>query len=339
MKPVHRFVAMALGVLLALSLVPASHAQAQGDSRRAEHDRVVAFWTKDKVAKAKGRDFVLDPKTKRFKPSAKPGGGGSTQTVLGASWTSGGAVVQTTGKVLFALGSSYYVCSASVVDDGKNNDDRSIILTAGHCVYDETNQQWATNWMFIPDYDAKPASLTTSGSFCAETLYGCWVADFLVASSKFTTAGGFNQQATVHDYAFAVVSEGVGPSGNAQLDGTVGTQPMKTDTRTLKAETYLFGYPAAGKYNGKDLVYSRGPLGTDPYNDNLTYRVSSDMTGGCSGGPWFQGFSGGSGTLMSVNSYGYSGIKAMHGPQLNSETESMFKDAGTKSLDGGNITS
>lgn len=336
MKPVHRFVAMAVGMLLALSLVPASHAQAKGDSRRAEHDRVVAFWTKDKIAKAKGRDFVLDPRTRQFKPSAKPGGGGSTKTVLGASWTGGGPVVTTTGKVLFALGGSYYVCSASVVEDGKN--DRSIILTAGHCVYDETNGQWATNWMFIPDYDAQPAALTSSGSFCADTLYGCWVADFLVASSGFTGAGGFNQQATLHDYAFAVVSEG-GLSQTAQLDDTVGSQPINTNAGTLKADTYLFGYPAAGKYNGTDLVYSRGPLGTDPYNDNLTYRVSSDMTGGCSGGPWFQGFAAGSGTIMSVNSYGYSGIKAMHGPKLNQETASMFKDAGTKSLDGGNFTS
>jgi hypothetical protein len=51
------------------------------------------------------------------------------------------------------------------------------------------------------------------------------------------------------------------------------------------------------------------------------------MTGGSSGGPWFSPFSSGSGTLMSVNSYGYSGITAMHGPKLNAETQSMFQTA------------
>ena len=52
------------------------------------------------------------------------------------------------------------------------------------------------------------------------------------------------------------------------------------------------------------------------------------MTGGSSGGPWFSGFSNGAGTLMSVNSYGYSGVVAMHGPKLNAETANMFASAG-----------
>lgn len=85
------------------------------------------------------------------------------------------------------------------------------------------------------------------------------------------------------------------------------------------ADTYLFGYPAT-PYSGKDLIYSQGPLGLDPLNKNLTYRVASDMTGGSSGGPWFTPFTGGTGTMMSVNSYGYTGITAMHGPKFNTNT-------------------
>ena len=83
----------------------------------------------------------------------------------------------------------------------------------------------------------------------------------------------------------------------------------------------------SGKYKGTDLVYSRGALGFDPSTANATYRVGSNMTGGSSGGPWFAPFSAGSGTMISVNSYGYSGITAMHGPKLNAETESMFAEA------------
>ena len=51
------------------------------------------------------------------------------------------------------------------------------------------------------------------------------------------------------------------------------------------------------------------------------------MTGGSSGGPWFRQFNSGSGTMVSVNSYGYSGITAMHGPKLNGETQLMFARA------------
>jgi hypothetical protein len=317
-----------VSLIVAAALTPASAAQAAND-KAAEHARVINFWTPDKVARAVPRDFVL--RAGQFQPTTKPpgvggGGGGGASTVLGASWTGGGLVAETTGKVLFALGSSTYACSASVVADG--NSGQSVVLTAGHCVYDETNRRWATNWMFVPDYDAMAAPLTTSGSFCASTLHGCWAADRLVASSEFTTAGGFNTQATLHDYAFAVVSTG-GLDSTSQLDATVGAQQASFSQGTSGGETYLFGYPAAGKYKGKDLVYSRGPLGTDPWNSNLTYQVASQMTGGASGGPWLQGFSSstGSGTIMSVTSYGYSGVKALFGPKLNAEAQGMLAAA------------
>lgn len=293
---------------------------------RSAHDRVVAFWTNERVARAIPRDFDLDPHSRSFRPSAKPagGGGGSSSTTLGSSWTAGGEVLKTTGKVLFAMGSVYYVCSASVADDTVSG--RSIILTAAHCAYDETGGAFATNWMFVPDYDTAPASLDTAGSFCASTSLGCWTASALVAARGYTTAGAFNAQAVVHDYAFAVVGAG-GKSGTAQLDATVGGHPIRFSAVSGGADTYLFGYPAAGRYTGKDLVYCRGALGFDPNMANATYRVGCNMTGGSSGGPWFAPFSGGSGTMMSVNSYGYSGITAMHGPKLNAETQSMFTAA------------
>jgi len=331
MRTTHsRLLAIVAGCALALSATLPAAAQGPDDGRRAEHERVVKFWTKERVAKAVPRHYVLDPKTKEVKPAAKPTKPPSTSTtVLGASWTGGGLVAKTTGKVLFAMGSSYYVCSASVVDDD-NTAGRSLILTAGHCVVDEANGAFATNWMFIPDYDSAPATLTTNGSFCADTRYGCWVADYLVASEAFASAGAFNEQAILHDYAFAVVSEG-GTSQTAQLDGTVGAQQITFVQKSDGTDTYLFGYPAAGKYKGKDLIYSRGPLGTDPTMGGATYRVSSNQTGGSSGGPWFSDFSSrsGQGTMFSVNSYGYTGVTAMHGPKFTRETEDMFNAAKT----------
>jgi hypothetical protein len=318
------------GVIAGLSGAPAGAARPVASPSQSEHDRVVAFWTNERVAKAIPRDFDYDAKTKSFRPSARPnaGGAGTSSTTLGASWNNGGEVLGTTGKVLFAMGGSYWVCSASVADDTVSG--RSIILPAGHCAYDETNGAFATNWMFVPAYDSAPATLTTSGSFCAQTLYGCWTASALVVAQGFATAGGFNDQAIVHDYAFAVVGAG-GKSGAAQLDSTVGGHPIQFSSVASGADTYLFGYAAAGKYKGKDLVYCRGPIGFDANANNATYRVGCNMTGGSSGGPWFSPFSTstGSGTMVSVNSYGYSGITAMYGPKLNAETQTMFGVAGS----------
>ena len=331
MKTTRKLVA-STGAVVVLTVVAtlsgATGAAARGvlQPDRSAHDRVVAFWTNARVAQAIPRDFDFDPKSRSFRPSAKPaaGGGGASNTTLGSSWTAGGEVLKTTGKVLFAMGGTYYVCSASVADDSVSG--RSIILTAAHCAYDESGEAFATNWMFVPDYDSAPASLDTSGSFCAGTSLGCWTASALVVAGGYTTAGGFNDQAVVHDYAFAVVGAG-GKSGTAQLDATVGGHPIQFSAVSAGADTYLFGYPAAGRYKGKDLVYCRGPLAFDPSTANATYRVGCNMTGGSSGGPWFTPFSAGSGTMMSVNSYGYSGITAMHGPKLNAETQSMFTAA------------
>ena len=302
-------------------------------SAAAEHQRIVDFWTNERVAKAIPRDFVKTGPG-QYAPAAKPdnpgkpgggGGGGGDGSVTGASWNGGGLVADTTGKVLFAMGGSYYVCSASLVTDSKN--DRSIVLTAAHCVYDETGGSFATNWMFIPNYDAAPAPLTTSGSFCDATKWGCWTATALVAHSGYTTAGGFNDQAVVYDFAFAVLRDGGKTS--APADVTIGTQSIAFDSNVAGVNVFAFGYPAAKKFKGNDLVYCAGPTGFDPLTSNTTYRIGCSMTGGSSGGPWMRGFStsNGSGVLTSVNSYGYSGDNSMYGPKFNSNTEAVFNRA------------
>lgn len=320
--PRRRFLAPLLAALALLGLV-AVPAEAR---QQTEHERIVAFWTNERVAKAVPRDLVLDPATGRISPARRPGGGGGGGAVTGASWTKGGEVLKASGKVLFSLGSSYYVCSAAVVDDNKS--DRSVILTAAHCVWD-AGTGFASNWIFIPEYDTAPVRL--SGSYCANTVHGCWSAASIVVSDVYASEPGFTTTAVRHDYAFVVV--GAGGKSNSQLDDVVGSFPIAFSGVSANTDAYLFGYPAAGKYKGTDLVYSRGPVGFDTNTANTTYRVTSNMTGGSSGGPWLSSFneSTGTGTLMSVNSYGYTGITAMFGPILNSETSAMFTEALTAS--------
>ena len=303
---------------------------------RAEHQRIIDFWTPERVARAVPRDFIFDPGGGRYVPAhhrpghpGGPGGGpgdGDSTVVTGDSWTGGGEVADGTGKVLFAMGSSYFICSASVVDDTANG--RSIILTAAHCVFDESTGLFATNWMFIPNYDAAPAQLTTNGSFCPQTEYGCWSATALTVHNGYATAGGFNDQAVLYDWGFAVVGLG-GHSGDTLVetlgDFAASFNPVPVDSSVTG---HAFGYPAEKRYKGNDLIYCSNKIDGDPYNDDDTYRMNQcKLNGGSSGGPWFSGFENGSGTLISVNSYGYGGVTAMHGPFFNSDTAATYNAA------------
>ena len=312
---------IAIGTLFLLaSAVPAAAASPSVESASARHDRIVAHWTPERLQKATPRDFRYDAK-RGFVPAAKPGTGGGGTTVTGASWTKGGQILKTSGKVYFEMGGGGYVCSGAVAKD--SNTGRSLVLTAAHCAYDETARQFATNWMFIPEFDTTPTFT------CANTKWGCWTASGLVVHSGYATAGGFNTQATVHDFAFAVV--GNGGKSNTQLDATVGDFPITFSGITKGQTLYSFGYPASQKYKGNDLSYCAGPLTEDASNSNLTWGMACDMTGGSSGGPWLSSFSEstGSGTLSSLNSYGYSGVRYMYGPKFGTKTQDVYTAANT----------
>ena len=313
---------LALIAALILIVVPVVAGPAGAAGRgQSERDRILEFWTPARLQSATPRDFV---KTDHgFVPKAKPPPpGGGSAAVTGASWTKSGKILKATGKVYFVMGSSAYVCSGTVVTDHRSN--ASIVLTAGHCAYDEVARAFATNWIFIPEYDTNPTL-----SNCNNTTHGCWTASALVVHNGFASAGSFNTQATLHDFAFAVVGAG-GKSGNAQLDATVGSFPLSTATINLPSRLAAFGYPAAGKYHGNDLVYCAGNIFTDSSNGDDTWGMACGMTGGSSGGPWLSGFdenTGNTGTLSSLNSYGYSGVRNMYGPKFNADTADVLDAA------------
>lgn len=307
---------LAIGGLLLALMPAAASAASPGQSER---ERILAFWTPSRMAAAVPRDFVRGPHG--FEPAKKPGTGGGGN-VTGASWTKEGLVLTATGKVYFEMDGGGWICSGSVL--AETAADRSLVLTAGHCTYDEQHGAFATNWLFIPDFEAGPTYT------CGSTAYGCWTADALVVDREYATAGGFNAQATAHDWGIAVVGDG-GVSGTADLAATVGSFQIAYPGMSMGARVYAFGYPAAGRYNGSDLTYCAGSTFNDVYNANLTWGLSCNMTGGSSGGPWFSGFSEatGSGTISSLNSYGYRGIAAMYGPKFNAETEAAVAVART----------
>lgn len=318
---VTRLFAFSLVLFVATTSMAAIAVSSPG-SKTNSNDRNLAYWTFSRVNNAQSRDFVYNPTSHQFDRSSRKQ---SQNVSTGLAWKDGGKVELTTGKVFFTMGSTDYVCSASVVDELLLA--RSIVLTAAHCAYDETNLRFARHWIFVPAYTQAPAAYDPDGEFCASTKFGCWTASALVVSNGYASAGGFNDTAVLHDYAFAVLG-----NGGAQLDtadDVVGSQPMTFQEYPANADSWLFGYPAAAQFKGAQLTYCRGSLGFDSYSENNTYRVSCKMTGGSSGGPWMSPFTvggpaPGSGPIFSVNSYGYRGITAMYGPKLGADAEALY---------------
>ena len=302
---------MLVSIALPMAVVPVL----ARDPAAAQHDRTVAYWTKDRIANATPRDFVKTPGGQFVAARGKPPVGGSG-SVLGASWTNGGQVLRTTGKVLFTLNSGNYICTGSVVADGTAG--RSIVVSAAHCAWDGADGGFARNWMFIPEFDATPTYT------CSQAKWGCWTASALVVNQGFTSAGGFNDQAVQYDWSFAVVTA-PGTKGTT-LDVAAGSFDLDTTTMATGSRVFDFGYPAAGKYHGSDLIYCADQVFTDPLMANRTFGIDCDMTGGSSGGPWLFPFteSTGVGTIRAVNSYGYDRIKKEYASKFNGNTANTF---------------
>ncbi len=287
------------------------------DSSKAEHNRIVSYWTAKRMRNAvPGERLVADRdkssatgrvaagKPTVVKPQAKPGGGG-TSGFTGGYYTGGGKVVVTTGKVFFTLAGVNYVCSGSSTASANE----SLVLTAGHCV-NEGPGAYATNFAFVPAYDdgARP--------------YGTFTARSLVTTTQWRTAGDFN-----HDVAFAVMSNLNGVS----LTDTVGSQGIAFN-QTRGQTMHSFGYPQASPYDGSDIAWCWGTVIQDTFGGSTDQGLNCNMTGGSSGGPWFVGFNTatGVGTLNSVNSFKYTGGKFrtyMWGPYLGSVAQSLYGSA------------
>lgn len=323
---------LALLVMVGLGSAPAQAAP----PLTTPHARVLQFWTKDKIKNAKPRIMRLAASVVTAPPTSVPArrfSTGATVGSLGIDWTGGGAVQQTTGKVLFALGTTVHVCTGSVATDSAS--DRALVVTAAHCAYDNATQTFATNWMFVPDYDSTPVALDRTGSFCANTRFGCWSATALVAHTNFTSQTAFTSQASMHDFAFAVLD--AGGHNLTHVDAVVGSQPISLDPPVLGSRAHAFGYPAQSPYPGTRLITSFGALARDPQNLNRTYRLASTMKGGASGGPWFAPLATatGSGAIVSVGSYGYTGMNVLHGPVFNAATADLLAAATSTSATGG----
>jgi hypothetical protein len=118
MKNYARLLVLLAALVFTLSSTGVVSAASPGDGRgRSKHEETIAYWTPERVGRAKPREVspaeqheaVAPLKPGKGGPGGGGGGGGSTSSVTGASWTKGGLVKQTVGKVLFTMGGVDYV--------------------------------------------------------------------------------------------------------------------------------------------------------------------------------------------------------------------------------------
>lgn len=325
----------ALVLVTLLALGPGSGSAQASDrvvTQRVERSpaQVRDFWTPQRMRAAKPAERVVDRIREavglpgagdRGRPSvvapSPPGGaepraglldgvlgglsGGeqaSTQSAAAQVGSSGAYPSRTHGKVFFRIpGRGSFVCSGTVV----RSPGRSVVVTAGHCVYDEIVGRFATDWMFVPGYrdGSRP--------------YGTWVAARLATTSQFRSSGSLR-----YDVGIAVMrrnSNGRGIQDRVGARGIAFNQPRNQVYRA-------FGYPARGEFDGRRLYRCDSPYeGADrSFPPPRPLRIDCDMTAGSSGGGWVVG----NRFVTSLVSYAYECTPALLFPCESSEEGKLF---------------
>ncbi|MFG1704259.1 trypsin-like serine peptidase [Nonomuraea sp. M3C6] len=346
----HRRVALLSTVALTVAgaLVPASAAQASLDPRPArwsgadswsERRTVLQYWTSQRMLAAQplgapaprratrsglptqGTPWATrgasDTTTRRTPWTVRGASAATTQGTVratfaqqaalvpnspGLRWTDGGAVVRTTGRVFFTTADGRNSsCSGTAVTSANE----SVVMTAGHCV--KLNGAAHRNWVFVPGFDN------------GRRPFGTWVATRLLTTQQWNAREDIN-----FDIAAAVVT----PLQGRTLTDVVGGQGVAFN-QPRRRQMYSFGYPAAAPFDGSRLIYCSGRA----FDDTVMTRdlgLGCNMTGGASGGPWFQGFdeSTGLGWLNSVNSFKYDfAPDFMFGPFFGNEAMAVYQAA------------
>jgi hypothetical protein len=263
-----------------------------------------AYWTPGRIRSAVPIELFVD--------GPAPSGLGDIHPLLTVPedhWSKGGAVQKAAGRLFYSFGTTNYFCSGTSVTDSTSG--RSIIITAAHCVFDDENKQFSSNGIFIPNQDDGGSDKTDWS--CANDPYGCWALSFGVVEKGWASQVWPNN--IDYDYAFYVVRDTGAHQGTAApdaLDVAVGSLPISFANPILGSDTYALGY----SYNKDPLFrYCVDPLQT---RGNGWWLPNCGLSGGASGGPWVlpMDVTKGSGTIISVNSYGFSTAPGMGSPKL-----------------------
>ncbi|NUS85098.1 MAG: hypothetical protein HOY75_20785 [Streptomyces sp.] len=221
-------------------------------------------------------------------------------------WTGGGLIGTTAGKVFFQNASGgTFACSATVA----NADNKSVVLTAGHCVVDAGTGEVYRNWVFIPGYANGNRPF---GTFTARSLFhlGQYV----------STRGDANW-----DLAFAVMGQ---VNGRSLVD-TVGAQGIAFNSPTGR-HVHSFGYGgSAAEGNGERLNHCEGDEYPDAGRPGSTmWGIDCVQTGGSSGGGFLADFDTSNGGGYLVGNISVSAGNNEYHPTLGNEALDLYRQAG-----------
>ncbi len=330
----NKALAIATALLLIATVVAVSNSANAAPS--APNGKAVGYWTQSRLASAQPIELVVDEATgigklrvneQAGKPSGKTSSGSVTR-VSATDWPQGGPIAQTAvGKVFFTVGTTAYVCSGALATD--LDPIRAIVLTAGHCAWNQVSGAFVTNLAFFPNYDAGVREP--------------WYASALVVRNEFASQTLFNSTALANDWAFAVLTLSGPNSGYSELPDFQGTNTKNSYDLNVSGfstgyTSYAFGYPHAAPFNGQTLKYAGATIFVDS-NTKTTWGMNSSMTGGASGGPWLSNgaltlVDAVNGKLSSLNSYKYNKDSTkMYGPMFNARTTATFNAAMTATGD------
>ena len=183
-----------------------------------------------------------------------------------------------TGKLYFKIGTSTYVCSASLVKKG-------VLVTAAHCVHEfgKSASGWHTNFVFCP------ANTTSSGG-----VYGCYNAGWpRILTAYYNGSDTCTQSGVVCNNDVATLL--VPPVSGVYAGSRVGWYGYGWNGYSYRASSFLgnvttvqisqLGYPAAfdsgyqmQRTDAVGWYYASGYL--------KNTQIGSAQTGGSSGGPW-----------------------------------------------------
>jgi hypothetical protein len=185
----------------------------------------------------------------------------------------------TIGKCFFRqLGTNYVASGASIGNFA--------ILTAGHVVHAGNGQAsgWSDNFIFVPAYRDGNAPL------------GQWRASYLIARTTWYNNG--NPDGLTEDIGGAVLH----PLNGQKISQVVGWLGFSWNW-PREQHWFEWGYPSVAPFNGQRMhcvaasyAYDGNVAGIDPV------ATGSDLTPGCSGGPWVRGMFSGN-WVNGVNSY------------------------------------
>lgn len=237
------------------------------------------YWTPERMRSAKPVERVIENgrATTRARDASAAGRSREAEQVGDPR----GSPARTHGKVFFRIpGQGNFACSGTVV----RSPGRNVVVTAGHCVFDDLTKQFATDWMFVPAFRD------------GERPFGEWVAGRLATTPQFRSAVPDSER---FDVGIAVVQRNRNGRG---VQDRVGARRIAFN-RPRNQFYGAFGYPAAAPFDGQRLYRCDSPYRGDDteFDPPRPMRIDCDMTAGSSGGGWVAD----GGFVASVISYAY----------------------------------